>query len=65
MIDFTKIQAFPIVPPLFELQKTNTNLLKENKLLKNVIQIGIGVAIVYSIAYLYNKYKENEANKKK
>lgn len=64
MIDFTTIQANPIPLPIVELQKANANLTTENKSIKTIIYIGIGVLAVYIIYRMYNKNKKDEANNK-
>ena len=64
MIDFTTIQANPIPLPIVELQKANANLTTENKAIKSFIYIGIGVLVACIIYRMYNKNKEDEANKK-
>ena len=60
MIDFTKIQTFP-VPPVIEIYQTEYNKLdSENKFLRNVL---IGTSIVGLIMigrHFYLKRKKNE-----
>jgi uncharacterized membrane protein YebE (DUF533 family) len=63
MIDFTTIQANPIPPSIFELQRANSSLKMENETLKTAIIIGVGVLAIYVAYQIYNKYKEDEAKK--
>ena len=64
MIDFTTIQANPIPLPIVELQKANASLTNENKAIKTVIYIGVGALAAYIVYRMYQKNKEDEANKK-
>jgi len=60
MIDFTTLQTNPIPAEIIKIQKVNTNLRSENKMLKDIlifIAIGGAVLIGYQI---YKQIKENE-----
>jgi hypothetical protein len=64
MIDFTKIQTFPVPPPIKVLQTENKSLFNENKAFKKGIIIGVGVLMFYIAYHIYIKNKKDEANKK-
>lgn len=65
MVDITTIQVNPIPPPIQELQKMNTALNSENKLLRKII-IVTSIIVVLTVAneiHKQIKYK-NERNRK-
>ena len=63
MIDFTKIQTTPVPPPIKTLQNTNVQLTKENKMMRKIMLITVGMGIILYGYYHYKKQK-NDTNKK-
>jgi hypothetical protein len=63
MIDFTKIQTTPVPPPIKTLQNTNVQLTKENKMMRNIMLITVGMGIIL-YGYYHFKKQKNESNKK-
>jgi hypothetical protein len=64
MIDFTKIQTVPVPPPITTLQKANANLTTENKLIKRLMYVGVGIIALYAIYKIYKRHEENDTNEK-
>ncbi len=60
MIDFTTLQANPIPHSILELQKTNSGLSNDNKLLRNILIVVTISATIYFAYKIHILDKENE-----
>ena len=65
MIDCTDIQTFNVLPDLKILNDTNMSLVKENRLLKNVLTASIVCMLIYWVYQSYNTDKEYKTLVKK
>lgn len=62
MIDFTTITANPIPENLANLQKLNSNLNTENKMLSTALTIVAGVIVGYAIYRLIELYNDDKSD---
>ena len=60
MIDFTTLQANPIPHSIIELQKANSGLTNDNKLLRNVLIVVAITATIYFVYKIHILDKQNE-----
>jgi hypothetical protein len=62
MLDFTTITANPIPDNLANLQKSNSNLNTENKMLSTALTIVAGVIVGYAIYRLIKLYNDDQSD---
>ena len=60
MVDLSTVQLNPIPKPIIELQKANSELTRDNKLLRNVLIALVIVAGACLIIKVHKNSKEND-----